>query len=216
MYLILIWLMLKEGIAVCSLLSNFPYRADSFSATTTLPLQATNKCVFNELLIDSLTQKGCVGSCVPALPTALPAPSPDYERTQEEDREITYYSSLSWHAPHPCLFYKLPSFTHSEWGWEQVFLQPSSLHSLFGHGEKKTKCVELLALLLDRSLKNQKVHDIFLVCCLGAFTLTSISGQWRTADCVGWAGTRKRNATSSSKTYFSILWQLLSNKTRCS
>lgn len=99
MYLILIWLMLKEGIAVCSLLSNFPYRADSFSATTTLPLQATNKCVFNELLIDSLTQKGCVGSCVPALPTALPAPSPDYERTQEEDREITYYSSLSWHAP---------------------------------------------------------------------------------------------------------------------
>lgn len=161
---------------MCSLLSNFPYRADSFSATITLPLQATNKCVFNELLIDSLTQKGCVGSCVPALRTALLAPSPNYERTQEEDREITYYSSLSWHAPTLAFFTSCQALLILSEDESRYSCSPAAC-ALFGHGEKKTKCVELLALLLDRSLKNQKVHDIFLVCCLGAFTLTSISGQ---------------------------------------
>lgn len=122
--------MLKEGKVVCSLLSSFPQRANSFSATATLPLQATNKCVFNELLMDCLTQKGYVGSCVPAVPTVLPAPCPNYERTQEEGREMTYYSSLPWHAPALAFFTSCQALLILHEDESRYLYSPSSLCSL--------------------------------------------------------------------------------------
>lgn len=168
------------------------------------------------LLMDYLTQMGCVGSCVPAVPTVLPDPCPSYERTQKEDRGITYYSSLSSQVPALAFFTSCQGLLILYEDESRYSCSPSSLCFLFTHEENSTKCVELLALLLDRSLKNQKVHDMLFVYCQRVFTPTSISGQGRTTDCVGWVRNKKRNAPTLSKTYFSILWQLLNNNTRCS
>lgn len=209
-------IMLKEDKVVCSLLSSFPCGADSFSSTITPPPQSSNACVFNALLMDSSAQKDSVGSCAPAVPTVLPAPCPNYERSQEEDSEVSYCSLLSWHAPALAFLTSCQALFILREDEKRYPCSPSSPCFLFIHTKNGIQCVGLLALLLDRSWKNQKVHDIFLVYCLRVFTLTTISGQWRSADWVGWAGDRKQNATSSAKTYFSILWRPLSNKTRCS
>lgn len=174
-------------------------------SATSLPLWASNKCAFNKLLVDYLTQMGCVGSCVPAVLIVLPDPCPNYERTQKEDRGITYCSSLSWQAPALALSTSCQALLILCEDESRYSCSPSRLCFLFTHKQNSTKYVELLALFLDRSPKNQKVHGRLLVYCRRVFTPTSISGQRRTTDCVGWVGNKKRNATASSKTYFSIL-----------
>ena len=146
-------------------------------SATTLPLWATNKCAFNKLLVDYLTQMGCVGSCVPAVPTVLPDPCPNYERTQKEDRGITYYSSLSWQAPALAFFASCQGLLILYEEESRYSCSPGTLCFPFTQEENSTKCVELLALLLDRSLKNLKVHGMLLVYCRRVFTPTSISGQ---------------------------------------
>ena len=120
-------------------------------------------------------------------------------------------------CPGLCFFFnKLMSCIHFLWGTESLFSPPQEDFAFSVFKKRIGMCV-IAGSGPNQKLEERKTHDILLVFCLRSFSLTSISGQLKSCGLRG-VGLEmgRRNVHASSKANFSIVWQLLSNKKRCS